>query len=112
MFYAKIRGSREPDNIFIGKKALEKGEVGFSVVTGLSPKGSSRRPLIVTPLIPGTDRFDIKMFDGNAIILNVDNSVNLLPIDKNGHVTIDGKNILDPQHPLWAGERWKIVNPE
>ena len=74
--------------------------------------GSPSRPLVVTPLIPGTDRFDPKPFDGKAVILKMDNSVTSIPIQKDGHVLLNGRNILDPGHPIWDGKPPVIVWPE
>jgi hypothetical protein len=113
MFYAKIPGARKPDDVIAGKEALKKGEVGFSYLSGLSSEGNPSRPLVVTPLIPGTDRFDPKPFDGKAIILRMDNSVTSMNIiNKDGHVMLDGRNLLDPSHPIWDGHPPRIVWPE
>lgn len=115
VFYAKIPGARKPDNVFSdGSNALVKGEVGYSCIVGLNSRSNSARPLVVTPLIPGTNRFDPKPFAGNAIILRVNSSgANVLPINGNGEV-IDssGKHILDPANPIWGGETPQIVWPE
>jgi hypothetical protein len=115
MFYAKIPGARKPDNVFIdAKTALVRGEVGYSCIAGLNSRSNPARPLVVTPLIPGTNKFDPKPFGGNAIILRVNSSgVNVLPINGNGEV-IDssGKHILDPANPIWGGETPQIVWPE
>jgi hypothetical protein len=115
VFYAKIPGARKPDNVFTdAKTALVRGEVGYSCIVGLNSRSNPARPLVVTPLIPGTNKFDPKPFGGNAIILRVNSSgVNVLPINQRGEV-IDssGKHILDPANPMWAGEVPKIVWPE
>jgi hypothetical protein len=113
IFYAKIAEAKVPDGDFKGEKALEKGECGFSYFSGLKPEGDSSRPVAITPLIPGTDRFDYERFDGKAIILKMDNSVTSLNIIKStGRVKLNGKDILDPDHPVWAGEKWRLVRPE
>jgi hypothetical protein len=112
MFYAKIAGTRKPDGDFTGKKALEKGEVGFAYFSGLSSEGNPSKPLVITPLIPGTDRFDPKPFKGKAVILKADNSVTSMTIGKDGRVMMDGRNLLDPDHPVWGGQKWKLVWPE
>jgi len=69
----------------------------------------------MTPLIPGTNKFDPKPFGGNAIVLRVKGAprVDVLPINGNGEV-IDssGKHILDPTNPIWGGEVPVIVWPE
>jgi hypothetical protein len=64
----------------------------------------------VTPLIPGTDRFDPLPFDGKAIILRADNSVKSMKIEKDGHVLLFGENLLDPSNPVWGrSEKWVIA---
>ncbi len=114
-FYARIPETHRPDNVFDPAHALEKGEVGYSYIVGLSSKSNPARPLVVTPLIPGTDRFDPKPFNGYAIVLTVGGgrTVLVLPINKNGEV-IDssGKHILDPANPIWGGEKPVIAWPD
>lgn len=113
MFYAKIHGAKKPDDNIKGAEALKKGECGFAYLAGLSSEGNPSRPLIVTPLIPGTDRFDPKRFDGKAVILRMDNSVISVNINSSGHVMLDGKNLLDPTNPVWGkGDKFVIVWPE
>lgn len=86
---------------------------GRSVWRCLSSRPNTEtRPLVVTPLIPGTDRFDPKRFDGKAIILRMDNSVSSMMIDKSGHVLLDGRNLLDPKHSIWSGLPPTLVWPE
>ncbi|MEO7101687.1 MAG: hypothetical protein ABI162_20215 [Luteolibacter sp.] len=115
VLYANIKGTHRPDNVFTPSHALEKGECGFSYIVGLSSKSNPGRPLVVTPLIPGTDRFDPVPFKGYAIVLRVDGgpTVLVLPITKNGEV-IDssGKHILDPTNPIWGGEKPVIAWPD
>lgn len=113
MFFAKILGAKKPDNNIKGAEALKKGECGFAYLAGLSAAGNPSRPLIVTPLIPGTDRFDPKRFDGKAVILKMDNSVTSMNINSSGHVMLNGKNLLDPTNPVWGkGDEFVIVCPE
>lgn len=112
MFYAKGRGTHKPDGLMNGSQALAKGECGFTYLSGLSSKGNPSRPIIVAPMIPGTDRFDPKPFEGKAVLLRLDNSVTSLPIDKNGHVIVGGKNLFDPSNPIWDGKPPVIAWPE
>lgn len=113
MFFANILGAKKPDNDIKGAEALKKGECGFAYLAGLSSEGNPSRPLIVTPLIPGTDRFDPKRFEGKAVILKADNSVTSITIDKDGHVMMLGKNLLDPTNQVWGkGDKFVIVWPE
>lgn len=112
MFYAKIAGVRKPDGVIAGSRALEKGEVGFSYLAGLQCEGNPSQPLVVTPLIPGTDRFDPTRFGGKAIVLRMDNSVSSMTIGKGGRVIVNGKNLLDPTNPVWGTNKWTLVWPE
>ena len=112
-FYARIKDSKRPDNLIEGTHALEKGECGFSYLIGPKSTAHPPRPLLITPLIPGTDRFDAKPFDGKAIICWTDGSATREKINKARHVTDKaGANLLDPAHPLWAGQPPVIAWPE
>lgn len=113
MFYAKNASSHKPDGIITGTHALEKGECGFTYFIGaISKTDNPNRPLVVAPMIPGTDRFDPKPFDGKAVFLQLDNSVSCYFIDKAGHVMIDGLNVMDPHHPIWDGHPPVIAWPD
>lgn len=112
MFFSKIRGAKRPDDVVSGTGALAKGECGFSYIAGLSVVGNPGRPIAITPLIPGTDRFDPEPFDGKAIILRMDNSATAVTIDKAGHAKVDGMNILDPKNPIWGNDKPVIYYPE
>ncbi len=112
MFYAETAGGRKPDNIFDTTHALEKGECGFTYFLGATETCNPARPLVVARMIPGTDRFDPKPFEGKAVILKADNSVTSLPIDKHGHAILLGGNLMDPHHPIWDGHPPVIAWPE
>jgi len=113
MFYAKIAGTRKPDNVFAGAKALEKSECGFTYFTGTTRSCNPARPIAITPMIPGTDRFDPKPFDGKAVVLKADNSVTSLPIlIKDGHAMVNGLNLMDPTNPIWEGQPPVIAWPD
>ncbi|MES2660761.1 MAG: hypothetical protein V4689_19200 [Verrucomicrobiota bacterium] len=111
-FYADIADSRKPDDRMEPGRAIEKGECGYCYLMGLSSKGNPSRPIAVTPLIPGTDRFDPKPFGRKAVLLMLDNSVTSRPIQKDGHVLMNGKNVFDPTNPIWDGKPPVIVWPE
>ncbi len=112
MFYAKINGTRKPDGVFTKGEALKTGECGFTYFLGGKSTDNPSRPLVVTPMIPGTDRFDPKQFDGKAVVLHLDNSVSSYPLDKDGHLMIDGRNLMDPGHPIWDGHPPVIAWPD
>lgn len=112
VFYAEINGCKKPSMWSVPSEDLAKGECGFSYLAGQSSRGNPSRPLIVTPLIPGTDRFDPTRFNGSAIILRLDNSVSSMPINRDGHVMSNGMNLLDPANPVWGIEKFTIVWPD
>lgn len=109
MFYPGY-GPKADDN-WKGKRALEKGECGFAYIVGLDSSVNPSSILVVTPLIPGTLRFDPKPFHGMAMVLRVDGAATMERIQPNGEVISDGKNILDPSHPVW-GNPFTIADPE
>jgi len=115
IFHAAIPGTHKPDNIYQNGKALEKGECGFSYIVGLDDDVLEKYPdcpIVLTPLIPGTTRFDPKPFNGQAIILRLDNSVAILPIQPNGEVLDPpGTPILSLNHPFWNGKTPQIAWP-
>jgi hypothetical protein len=118
VFYARIPGAHEPDNDVSGpENAMAKGEVGFSYILGQSPDSPAETPLVVTPLVPGTNRFDPKPFKGRALVMRVGNMtkgiIDVLPINSHGEV-IDssGKHLLAADHPIWGGKAPVIVWPE
>ncbi len=113
MFYVRVPGSRKPDNRIDGSQALEQGECGFAYVENSTAANPVPKPLAMAPLLPGTTRFDPNPFDGKAVILWTDNSVRSMEIDrKSGQVMLDGKNLLDPSHPIWGGKPPVIALPE
>ncbi|MES2924141.1 MAG: hypothetical protein V4819_21500 [Verrucomicrobiota bacterium] len=112
MFYSKIGGTRKADDDTTGAEALKKSECGFTYFLGATELSNPGRPLVVTPMIPGTDRFDPKPFKGKAIILRANCSVTSMKIDKDGHVIMDGRNLMDPLHPIWEGNAPVIAWPE
>jgi hypothetical protein len=69
VFFARIPGAHNPDDDSSSpEKALAKGEVGYSYILGQSTRGPAATPLVVTPLVPGTNRFDPKPFKGRALV--------------------------------------------
>jgi len=100
-----------------GAKALEKGETPFSYIEGLSSsKYSPETPIVVFPLVAGKRLFDYKLckkeYGGTAFVLSLDGAVNLYPVDKSGHVFINGKDIFDPSQPFWHGKAPDVKWPE
>lgn len=91
---------------------MKNGECGFTYFLGAKNTDNPRRPLVVTAMIPGTDRFDRRRFDGKAVILRMDNTVSSHNIDKDGHVIFEGRNLMDPHHPIWDGHAPVIAWPD
>ena len=104
-FYAAIAGSKRPDDLFHDDAhALAPGECSFAYIAGLDGSMAPETPVIVSPLIPGTTRFDPKPFGGKAVILRLDNSAKAETIDSSGRVMIGGMDIFDPRQPWWGGK--------
>jgi prepilin-type N-terminal cleavage/methylation domain-containing protein len=118
MFYAKAKRTIKPDgNITSNDETLKAGEVGFGYVTdgteGLSSAGNPARPTVVSPLVPGSDTFDVDPFDKNLVVLRVDNSVTSLKIKTDGTVTQGGEELFG-ENPIWGtgdGAVTPTVNP-
>jgi prepilin-type processing-associated H-X9-DG protein len=102
-----------PDDI-LGPNALEKDECSFSYIPGLSSSSAHGTPVVMTPLVPGTQKFDPKPFGKMATVLFVDGSVRALPIDKNGDVILNGMNLFDPRQPFWRESRRtsRLLHPQ
>lgn len=113
VFYAKSAGTHKPDNVFDGDHALAKGECGFAYVGNLLTTDETPRPLAMAPFVPGTDLFDPAPYDGKAVILWTDGSVKSINIKRGtGHVIFEGKDLLDPAHPVWGGKPPVLALPE
>ncbi|MFK7850430.1 MAG: hypothetical protein AB8D78_05570 [Akkermansiaceae bacterium] len=112
MFYAKIEGCKRPDDSILPGNILETEECGFSYIAGLNYEDNPSSPIVLTPLIPGTTRFDPEPFDGKAIVLFTDNTVRTFDIQKDGHIYHDGIDLLSLKHPVWKGKTPDIRYPE
>jgi hypothetical protein len=114
MFYANISGSRKPDGDTTPKEALNKGEVGFAYISGLSSKDDPATPIAFAPIIPSTTKFEPDGFDkvGKAVILRLDGAVISYDIQKDGHIYDKGIDLLSPKHPVWKGKAPDIRYPE
>ena len=113
MFYTKTPWSRKPDNVFTTEtQALAAGECGFAYIAGLSYKDGPDTPLCVSPLEPGKLTFDREAFDGKAVILRLDNSATLVPIDSTGHAIVNGMDLFDPRQSFWHGKAPNVKWPK
>jgi type II secretory pathway pseudopilin PulG len=105
IFYARQQGAREPDNIISSEReTLAAGECAFAYLPGASTGNHGKRPLAVTPLIPGTLKFDPRPLEGRAVVLQVDNTVIVYEIRPDG-TAVDpmGRDIFDPRQSYWEG---------
>lgn len=104
IFWAKTSShSKKPDNnIDSNANALAPGECSYSYVAGLS-SADTGAPVIMAPLIPGTTRFDPKPFARKAVVFFVSDDVQILPIDPDGRVLVNGRDLFDPAQPYWRG---------
>ncbi len=112
IFWAKTSTSRyRPDNV-LAEKTLVPGECSFTYIAGLTSTSHPDAPMLMTPVIPGTRKFDPKPFGGKAVVFFLDSSAYALPIDKNGDVILNGMNLFDPRQPFWNGKAPDIKYPE
>ncbi|MEK7952565.1 hypothetical protein [Luteolibacter soli] len=51
-------------------------------------------------------------YDDKAVVLFVDGTRKNLPVDKHGHVQLNGMDIFDPRQPFWKGTAPDIKWPE
>jgi hypothetical protein len=112
MFYARFKKSQKPDGNISTGELLKKGECGFSYISNISPKDNPKTPIVLAPLIPGTKKFDTKPFDGKAIVLRIDNTVQTYEIKKDGTIHDKDGDIISPNHPIWNGKAPTIHYPE
>jgi len=114
IFYAKVMNSRIADSDILPGKALERGEVGFAYIPGLSTKDDPNTPIVLAPIIPGTTKFDPKGFGdrGNAVVLHIDGSARTYKIEKDGRIYDKGIDLLSSKHPVWKGKKPDIRYPE
>jgi hypothetical protein len=96
----------------LGPEALTRNECSFSYIPGLSSSSPPGTPVVMTPLVPGTRKFNPKPFGKRATVLFTDGSAQALPIDKNGDVILNGMNLFDPRQPFWRGKAPDIKYPE
>ena len=112
IYYVRVPGAKKPDGNMSRGHLLEKGEVGYAYISGLSTADDSSSPLLLTPLIPGTTKLDPEPFNGKAVVLQIDKSVVVYEIQSDGHIYRDGIDLLSPKHPVWKGKAPDIRYPE
>ena len=85
----------------------------FGYVAGLSTEGNPARVLAFCPIIPGTDRFDPKPFDGKAVVLRMDNSVTSLSINEDGYAMVGEKTLFETgEDTVWVRMSLISVTPK
>lgn len=107
--------AHRPDDNFDGTKALEKGECSFAYIKGVAANHPAAIPIVVYPLVKGKLVFDYKLckeWGKKVAILRTDCSVITLPVDKSGHVYLNGKDLFDPSQPFWGGKVPDVKWPE
>lgn len=109
-FYTRTPGLHKPDNVMSEGHALEKGECAYAYVVGLTSAPTA--PIVLFPMVRGKLLFDPKICDGKMVMLRTDGSVTSYPIDKSGHVKINGKDLFDPSQPFWGGKDPVVKWPE
>jgi len=113
IFWAKTPATPRPPNCILGADALKKGECSFAYVAGLSASSNSATPIVMTPMIPGTDQFDTEAFGDKAIVLRIDGSAKPETIRTDNHkVAVPGGTLFDSSLPLWHGKTPDIKWPE
>lgn len=115
---ANIIAAEAANDILSGGKAPGQAEAAakpakwvFSYNASAKAAGNPQRPLAFYPLIQGKTTFDLEALGGKAVILCVDNSVRSFPIDKEGRVMINGKDLFDTEQPYWGNEKMDIKWP-
>lgn len=113
-FWARTPASRKkPDDVFTtDANTLARGECAFAYIAGLTSYGDPETPLVMTPMLKGQRKFDRSCFQGKAVILFLDHSARALPIEKDGRVLINGRDIFDPRQPFWRGKAPDLKWPE
>ncbi len=112
IFFANILPRHFYPDDLTGPHALQKDECSFSYIPGLSSSNDPKTPVVMTPLLPSTLKFDSKPFGSKAVVLFVDGTVKTFPIEKNGDVTVNGLNLFDPRQPYWNGKPFNLKWPE
>ena len=112
IFHVRTKNFKIPDDNISPGEILKKGEVGFAYISGLNAEDAPSTPLVLTPMIPGTTKFDPEPFDGTAIVMQIDQNVRTFTIQEDGHIYDKGIDILSPKHPIWKGKAPDIRYPE
>jgi len=116
IFYAKGGSDTKnlPDNDFSTReKTLEAGECGFAYVKGLNATDfHTYSPILMAPMYGDGYRFNPDVYEGKALVLQVDGRAKTLLIDKNHHVNIGkGKTLFEGgQGTVWGEKGFDSKN--
>jgi hypothetical protein len=112
-FYINTSSNKKPDGNISGSNAIAPGECALGYIDNIPSNITDPRPLLMTPFIPGTNKFDPKPFDKRIFVAWTDGRVSNLPIDPvTGKALLKGQDILDPMHPVWGGVEPRLLLPE
>ncbi|MCE2961178.1 MAG: type II secretion system protein [Akkermansiaceae bacterium] len=120
IFKVKAEGIKTPDgDISSASEALASGENGFGYIMNgteaYSSAGNASRIILVTPLVPGGDTFDINPFNGDAVVFKINNSATTIKIRaasgaEDGPAIVAGKDFLEAK--FWGTTTPTIVKPK
>lgn len=101
---------RKPDGDLSPGKAIEAGETGYSYVAGFDTKANPGTPLILAPMKIGTETFWAEPYEGKAVILRADNSVDAPLIQKSDGKVSEGrgKTLFDTGKETVWGEGFEV----
>ena len=123
IFYAKggSKTNKKPDNVITGGKILEPGECGFAYTTEQSTSNNSGRPVLMAPMSDSGNTFKRDPYDGKAVALRLDGSVQTLRLKKatgggntDGEALIGGGKTLfqTGQDSVWGDDNPVLAYPE
>ena len=108
IFYAKTAITKKPDGAYSGNECLKKGEVAFAYILdgedGLTTGGSASRVIAVAPRKDA--KFDVGPFDKKATALRIDQSVQVLNVNKKGEALLGGDKKLEDtgDDTIWGAD--------
>lgn len=122
VFFANIKGrTKKADGITEpDAELLSRGECGFTyisfpkgLVTAENKDAKGKLPILVSPLFPNSELADREPFDGRAVYLRLDSSVQQKRINEEGHIMVNQNQHLFQTGPdtRWGDKRPKFHHP-
>lgn len=109
---------KRPDNNLSGAEALKAGEVGFGYIMNGSkalPSDSPKRIILVAPLLnaAATGEFDASVMFGKALLVRIDQTVEMVPIGKDKKAIIGpNRTLLDTgEGTIWGKDIKPVIKP-